>query len=116
MEGRSPSKIISFCAALRDALFTRTLQAYVEVPHSTKWLALKTLPLAEVGFAETDALIDFPARSHPAYRLLTEYSRQQELAGKAFVLRDFMDVFNREGMIPVPLMEAELIQEAARDH
>jgi hypothetical protein len=49
-------------------------------------------------------------------RLLAEYSRLQELAGKAFVLRDFMDVFNREGMIPVPLMEAELIPEAARDH
>ena len=49
-------------------------------------------------------------------RLLTEYSRQQELGGKAFVLRDFMDLFNSEGMIPVPLMEAELIQEAARDH
>ena len=49
-------------------------------------------------------------------RLLAEYSRQQELTGQAFVLRDFMDVFNREGMIPVPLMEAELIPEAARDH
>lgn len=49
-------------------------------------------------------------------RLLAEYSRQQELAGKAFVLRDFMDLFNNEGMIPVPLMEAELIQDAARDH
>lgn len=49
-------------------------------------------------------------------RLLSEYSRQQELTGQAFVLRDFMDVFNREGMIPVPLMEAELIPDAARDH
>ena len=49
-------------------------------------------------------------------RLLAEYSRQQELTGQAFVLREFMDVFNREGMIPVPLMEAELITEAARDH
>ena len=49
-------------------------------------------------------------------RLLSEYSRQQEIAGKPFVLRDFMDLFNNEGMIPVPLMEAELISEAARDH
>ncbi|MEO5795085.1 MAG: type VI secretion system baseplate subunit TssF [Rhodoferax sp.] len=63
----------SFCAALRDALFTRVVQAYVEIPRTGQWIALNALPLAEVGFAEEDALIDFPARSHPAYRLLTEY-------------------------------------------
>jgi hypothetical protein len=48
-------------------------------------------------------------------RLLTEYSHQQDLAGKPFVLRDFMDRFNDEGMIPIPLMEAELIREKARE-
>jgi type VI secretion system protein ImpG len=31
------------------------------------------VPLHEVGFAENEALIDCPARSHPAYRLLTEH-------------------------------------------
>jgi hypothetical protein len=48
-------------------------------------------------------------------RLMTEYSHQQELAGKTFVLRDFMDRFNNEGMIPVPLMEAEMIANDARE-
>lgn len=43
-------------------------------------------------------------------RLMAEYSHQQELSGAPFVLRDFLDRFNSEGMIPVPLMEAELIQ------
>jgi hypothetical protein len=48
-------------------------------------------------------------------RLLTEYSHQQELAGKPFVLREFLDRFNREGMIPVPLMETEMISVDARE-
>jgi hypothetical protein len=30
-------------------------------------------------------------------------------------LRDFMDRFNSEGMIPVPLMEAEMISKAGRE-
>jgi len=34
---------------------------------------LPAIPLAQVGLAEDDALIDFPASSHPAYRLLAEY-------------------------------------------
>ncbi|NMM26945.1 MAG: type VI secretion system baseplate subunit TssF [Glaciimonas sp.] len=63
----------SFCAALRDSLFTRTVSAYVEIVRTGKWIALNSMPLAEVGFTEDDSLIDFPARSHPAYRLLTEY-------------------------------------------
>jgi hypothetical protein len=48
-------------------------------------------------------------------RLMTEYAHQQELANKPFVLRDFLDRFNNEGMIPVPLMEAEMIPTAARE-
>ncbi|WP_443113026.1 type VI secretion system baseplate subunit TssF [Herbaspirillum seropedicae] len=63
----------SFCAALRDSLFMRSVAAWVELPNSGRWTALRKVPLAEVGFADDDALIDFPARSHPAYRLLTEY-------------------------------------------
>jgi type VI secretion system protein ImpG len=63
----------SFCAALRDALFMRTLVAYAEVPGSGRWVALPAMPIVAAGFDEEDALIDFPARSHAAYRLLTEY-------------------------------------------
>jgi hypothetical protein len=46
--------------------------------------------------------------------LMTEYAHQQDLAGKPFVLRDFMDRFNNEGMIPVPLMELEMISSSTR--
>jgi hypothetical protein len=48
-------------------------------------------------------------------RLMMEYAHQQDLAGKPFVLRDFMDRFNNEGMIPIPLMEEEMIRAEARD-
>lgn len=63
----------SFCAALRDSLFTRTLSAFVEIGQSGRWIAISKIPLKEVGFDEADALIPPVARSHPAYRLLTEY-------------------------------------------
>jgi len=46
--------------------------------------------------------------------LITEYAHQQELVGKPFVLRDFMDRFNSEGMIPVLLMEPEMVPANAR--
>ena len=59
-------------AALRDALFLRAAAAYVELQPG-RWDRLATIPLAQVGLAEEDALIDFPASSHPAYRLLAEY-------------------------------------------
>ncbi|MGK5030040.1 type VI secretion system baseplate subunit TssF [Janthinobacterium sp. DSP2-3-3] len=63
----------SFCAALRDALFMRTVKAYVEADDSGRWNALAQIPVSTAGYAEDDALIPFSARSHPAYRLLTEY-------------------------------------------
>jgi uncharacterized protein (DUF885 family) len=47
-------------------------------------------------------------------RLMAEYGRQQQLAGVPFVLRDFMDQFNGAGMIPVPLIEDEVIVGDAR--
>jgi uncharacterized protein (DUF885 family) len=47
-------------------------------------------------------------------RLIAEYGRRQDLAGRPFVLREFLDAFNRQGMIPLPLMEAEMIPAAAR--
>ena len=62
----------SFVAALRDCLFLRTAAAYIETQPG-RWNRLPDVPLAQVGLAEDDALIDFPASSHPAYRLLAEY-------------------------------------------
>jgi uncharacterized protein (DUF885 family) len=46
--------------------------------------------------------------------LMTEYSQQMDIDGKPFVLRDFMDRFNSEGMIPVSLMESEMVSSQAR--
>jgi type VI secretion system protein ImpG len=63
----------SFCAALRDALFMRTIAAYAEADRDGRWAPVPVIPIAAVGFGEDEALIDFPARSHTAYRLLTEY-------------------------------------------
>jgi len=63
----------SFCAALRDALFMRSLAAWAEADGKGRWIALPALPIHAAGFEEDEALIDFPARSHAAYRLLTEY-------------------------------------------
>ncbi|MEN3276669.1 MAG: type secretion system protein ImpG [Massilia sp.] len=63
----------SFCAALRDALFMRPVAAYAEADGNGRWVALSSIPVRPAGFADDEALIDFPARSHGAYRLLTEY-------------------------------------------
>ena len=62
----------SMRAALRDALSLGVLQAWVEPSDAGRWQGLPTVPLATVGFDDDEALIDYPARSHPAYRLLTE--------------------------------------------
>ena len=62
----------SFCAALRDALALNVRAAYIEPAGSGRWFALPSVPLAQAGFSEDESLIDFPERSHPAYRLLTE--------------------------------------------
>ncbi|MBN3753179.1 type VI secretion system baseplate subunit TssF [Paraburkholderia sp. Tr-20389] len=63
----------SFVAALSDCLFMHALAAYVEPDRNAVWKALRTIPIEQAGFDEQDALIDYPAKSHPAYRLLTEY-------------------------------------------
>jgi hypothetical protein len=48
-----------------------------------------------------------------ADRLIMEYGHQQDLAGKPFVLRDFLDRFNNEGMIPILLMESEMVPNSS---
>ncbi|MDN4055443.1 type VI secretion system baseplate subunit TssF [Massilia sp. YIM B02763] len=63
----------SFCAALRDALFMRPVAAYAEANQDGRWARLDAIPVLAAGFDDAEALFDFPERSHPAYRLLTEY-------------------------------------------
>jgi type VI secretion system protein ImpG len=60
-------------AALIDALFLKGSCAFVQAGGEAAWLPLPEVPLAPAGFAEEDAMIPFPARSHPALRLLSEY-------------------------------------------
>ncbi|RKP50975.1 type VI secretion system baseplate subunit TssF [Trinickia fusca] len=63
----------SFIAALADCLFINASAAYVETGTGRRWTPLAAVPVAQAGFADDEALIDFPAKSHSAYRLLTEY-------------------------------------------
>ncbi|WP_300751891.1 type VI secretion system baseplate subunit TssF [Janthinobacterium sp.] len=60
-------------AALLDALFLRNAGAYIALDEHGPWLPLAGMPLTPAGYADTDALIPFDSRSHPALRLLTEY-------------------------------------------
>lgn len=60
-------------AVLREALLGRIVGALVQTqPHGPWGQAPESLP-QPVGFADDEALIEADARSHPAYRLLTEY-------------------------------------------
>lgn len=63
----------SFCAALRDVLFVHTSCAFAQFGADGPWIRLGSVPLAQVGFADEEALIPFGARSHVAYRVLAEY-------------------------------------------
>ncbi|MFZ4876479.1 type VI secretion system baseplate subunit TssF [Janthinobacterium sp. Mn2066] len=60
-------------AALLDALFLRNAGAYIALDEHSPWLSVAGMPLSPAGYADTDALIPFDARSHPALGLLTEY-------------------------------------------
>ncbi|PIF75575.1 MULTISPECIES: type VI secretion system baseplate subunit TssF [unclassified Variovorax] len=63
----------SLATALADAIFLKTAAVFVEPERSGKWTLVQGEALHPVGFDEADALIELPARSHPAYRLLSEY-------------------------------------------
>jgi type VI secretion system protein ImpG len=63
----------SLCAALRDTLFLRTGRAFAREGEKRPWLELPAFPIGPAGFEDHDAMLPWPARSHPAYRLLTEY-------------------------------------------
>jgi len=71
----------SFVATLRDVLALHVRTAYLEPNGSGRWHKLPTVPLQQVGFADEESLIDYPDRSHPAYRLLTELFAYPEKFG-----------------------------------
>lgn len=62
----------SVVAVARDILQGRIAMACIETGPG-EWQQLPSVPLAIVGFADDEALVPFSSRSHPAYRLLTEY-------------------------------------------
>ena len=62
----------SLCAILRDTLALKVCKSYIEINEDGNWLPLSQNPLSPAGYAQDEALIDYPERSHPAYRLLTE--------------------------------------------
>lgn len=68
-------------AALIDALFLRAPAACVQAEGGKSWLALAASPLSLAGFGEDEAVLPAPARSHPAFRLLTEYFTYPEKFG-----------------------------------
>ncbi|MFD2364911.1 type VI secretion system baseplate subunit TssF [Pseudoduganella sp. GCM10020061] len=63
----------SFSATLRDTLFLNAIAAYVVLPGSARWTRLRSVPLLPVGFGDDEAMMPTDDRSHPAYRLLTEF-------------------------------------------
>jgi type VI secretion system protein ImpG len=63
----------SLRAALIDALFLRPPAACVQAEGAGPWLALEASPLSLAGFGDEEAVLPTPDRSHPAFRLLTEY-------------------------------------------
>jgi type VI secretion system protein ImpG len=63
----------SFCAVLRDTLALKFCQAYITGGDDSHWQLLQGSPLQASGFTAQESLIDWPARAHPAYRLLTEF-------------------------------------------
>ena len=62
----------SFSATLLDTMFMNTMCAHLELEDGS-WVALPVIPLRRVGLSEDEALIPSEARSHRAYRTLTEY-------------------------------------------
>jgi len=85
-------------SALREALCGRVLGCMLQTGNVGPWTAASDASPRPVGFAESEALIDFDARSHPAYRLLTEYFA-------------FPEKFN---FIDLPLPQALLASDARR--
>ena len=63
----------SLVTALRESLTSRVLATMVQTGTVGAWSVDAKAKPTLVGLGEEDALVDFDARSHTAYRLLTEY-------------------------------------------
>ena len=63
----------SLVTALRESLASRVLATMVQTGTVGAWSVDTKAKPTLVGLGEEDALVDFDARSHTAYRLLTEY-------------------------------------------
>lgn len=63
----------SLVSQIREALFQRGCGAAVQVARHQPWIGIDGAAIEPVGFAAEDGLLDYDARSHLAYRLLTEY-------------------------------------------
>lgn len=63
----------SLISQLREALFARSLGFALETDPSRPWTSVNGAVISPVGFADDEALLDYDARSQPAYRLLSEY-------------------------------------------
>lgn len=60
-------------SVLREALTQRVVGACLQLAPTGPWQASQACAIRVAGFEADAALIDHDARSHPAYRLLTEY-------------------------------------------
>ncbi|MBI3384330.1 MAG: type VI secretion system baseplate subunit TssF [Aquabacterium sp.] len=66
-------------SVLREVLCHKVIGVMVQTAPHQPWQSAESLGIGAgvlpklAGFADEEALIDFDARSHPAYRLLTEY-------------------------------------------
>ncbi len=60
-------------SVLREVLCNRVAAVMVQTRAHAPWSGPHAERPVLVGFAEDEALIDYEERSHPAYRLLTEY-------------------------------------------
>jgi len=63
----------SLVSLLREVLCDKLVGVMVEAEPGKAWMGPYSQRPTLVGFGEDEALIDYDDRSHPAYRLLTEY-------------------------------------------
>jgi type VI secretion system protein ImpG len=63
----------SVVSAVREAVCARVVGVVAQASPHGPWRGMAGRLPALVGFADDESLLDWDARSHPAYRLLTEY-------------------------------------------